>query len=304
MIAQKKLKFNILLALGLCLLGCKQEQPSSLSAQVENEVKNIRIGILPNEKGKNLELFRTELAKKIGVGVETQIPDEYEGMVKEFKDGKIDFAFFPPLASIQAEKDAGAKILLKKVYGKSEFYFSGIVVRSDSKIKKLKDLQKVKFGFVDPKSTSGYLYPRALLKQAGIDLKTMPSEFFGTHGNAIAALVSGKVDAIGVWVDEPGTNKGAWDQVPGVSSKQLKVLQFSEPIPNDSFTVRQAFYSEHPLLVLKVMEALISLGDGPNSVLKQVFDVDRMATATSRHYDAVRAYEEFLKDDVSSGKKQ
>ncbi len=300
MIAFKKLKFKHLL--GVLILsgafqGCKNEESPQGGAKTETLVKKIRIGILPNERSKNLKLFTSELSKKIGVGVEIEIPKAYEGLVSDFKDGKIDFAFLPPLNTIQLEKDVEAKILLKKVYGKSEFYYSGIVVRAGSPLKKLKDLQSKKFGFVDPKSTSGYLYPRALLKQAGVDLKTQPHEFLGTHGDAVTALLAKKVDAIGIWVNEPGSNKGAWDQVPGVSANQLKILQVSEPIPNDSFTVRKIFYSEHPSLVLKVMDSLISLGDGPNSVLKQVFDVDGMATATSRHYDSVRAYENFLKDE-------
>ncbi len=276
-------------------MACEKKTAAPAIPSVEKQ-STIRVGLLPNETGKNLDLLKSELSKKLSLDVEVRVATSYQNLADEMKNAQVDFAFFPPLVAIQAERDAGAKILLKKVYGSSEFYWSAIVVKAKSPFKKVSDLAKKRFAFVDPKSTSGFLYPRALLKKAGVDVKELQTEFLGTHTKALEALKDGKADAVGVWVDDPAHNKGAWDQVPGLSFKDLRILAISDPIPADAFTVREKLYAEQPSLVLKVMEAMISLSDGPHSVLKEVLDVDRLSTATSRHYDTVRAFENDLKD--------
>lgn len=262
--------------------------------------KLIRLGVQPNERAKkNLSLFRDDLARRVALKVEIKTPSDYIATVGLLKNKELDFAFLSALTAIQAEREAESKILLKRVYGNSEFYYTAILLRRDSKIKSVSELKGKKFGFVDPKSTSGYLYPRLMLKNAGISLGDISSEFFGTHSAAVTALLEKKVDAVGVWSEDPDSGKGAWtqDMPEPVDPKRVKVLAISDPIPNDAFVVRETFYRDHPLLVFKVMEALIGMGDGKESVLKKVFDVDRMATATSRHYDSVRSLEELIKDD-------
>lgn len=262
--------------------------------------KLIRLGVQPNETSKkNLSLFRDDLARRVSLKVEIKSPPNYIATVGLLKNKELDFAFLSALTAIQAEREAESKILLKRVYGNSEFYYTAILLRRDSKIKQVSELKGKKFGFVDPKSTSGYLYPRLMLKNAGLSLNDFSHEFFGTHAAAVTALLEKKVDAVGVWSEDTESGKGAWtqDMPEPIDPKRVKILAISDPIPNDAFVVRESFYRDHPLLVFKVMEALIGMGDGKDSILKKVFDVDRMATATSRHYDSVRSLEALIKDD-------
>lgn len=258
------------------------------------------IGLLPNERDRGLQAFREALVKRTGLDIQTYVPADYAELVKAFKDGKVDFAFFSPLTFIQVEREANAKALLKKVYGKTEFYYSAVVVRADSPFKKLEDLKGKRFGFVDPKSTSGFLYPRVLCRKAGFDpFVDGPREFFGTHQASVQALLEKKVDAIGVWADEPAfPQTGAWSdgEFSKLNPRDFRVLATSEPIPNDAFAVRSEFYEKQPLVVFKVMEAMIGVADDPSRLFKQVFNVERMATATSRHYDSVRALEGLLQE--------
>ena len=103
------------------------------------------------------------------------------------------------------------------------------------------------------------------------------------------ALIEGQVDVVGVWADAPESKKGQWTLKPFSEFKPgFRVLEISPPIPNDAFAVREAFYKSNPMIVFKVMEALIGMSDDKSTLLKEIFDVDRMATATSRHYDSVR----------------
>jgi phosphonate transport system substrate-binding protein len=270
-------------------------------------VSEIKIGLLPNEQGLELKVLENDLAPRVQMPVRLVASPNYNELLQAFKRGEVDFALFSGLIFVQAEREAGAKALLKKVYGQEEFYYSAIVVRADSKLQDLSDLRGKRFGFVDPKSTSGYLFPRVMLRKAMIDagpdagsgFLKLESEFFGTHEKAITALIEKKVDAVGVWADGPTQATGAWTKglFEGAKKAKVRVLQFSDPIPNDAFAVREEFFKAQGDVVLRVMAALIELGDVPNGSLKKVFNVDRMATATSRHYDSVRDLELLLKQN-------
>jgi len=296
--ARKIIKY-VLAGTCICITACEIQKKSEPSHKI-----SIVLGVQPNEREKNLERFKQELSKRVHLKVEIDISKDYSEIIEKFKTGAVDFAFFSPLTFIAAEKEAQAKVLLKKVYGKNEFYYSVILVRADSKITKIAHLKGKKFGFVDKKSTSGYLYPRVMLRTAGLDAgeglvansETLESSFFGTHQDSVKALLEKKVDAVGVWASEPQTKTGAWTEPPMTASQMqnLRVLSYSEPIPNDAFAVSEKFYKDNPMIVYNVMEALIGLSSEDNSVMKEVFDVDSMATATSRHYDSVRALESLL----------
>jgi hypothetical protein len=49
--------------------------------------------------------------------------------------------------------------------------------------------------------------------------------------------------------------------------------------------------------VYQVMETLIGISEEPDGVLKKTLNVERLATATSRHYDSVRELENLLKQE-------
>jgi phosphonate transport system substrate-binding protein len=295
---RKLFGIGILILVSLILLSCEKK-----SKQVSTISEKVFVGVQPNEGRHDLTLLSQALSTRIGKSVEFVTSSSYEELVKKYTSKEVDFAFFTGLTLIQAEKEAGAKVLLKKVYGKEEFYYSAIVVRQDSKIFSLSDLKGKKFGFVDPKSASGYLYPRLMLRKENLDSGPEPHRgvviehsFFGTHDDSVKALIAGTVDAIGTWSLEPEAKKGAWNQgdLVEVGSKTIRVLKYSDPIPNDAFVARVDYYAEHPDLVLKMMDALISLSAEPEGLMKQLLDVEGMATATSRHYDTVRELERLL----------
>jgi len=297
-------RFVFCLVLGaLAFAGCKDREGPA----IPTSRNHVTIGVLPNEAKRDLGLLQKELEKRLGLTVRVWVPKDYSDLVDGFKRGEVDFAFFTALLFLQAEREAGAKALLKKVYGRSEFYYSAVITRADSKIRRLQDLKGKKIGFVDPKSTSGFLYPRVLLRAAGLDaspgraasVTVLESKFFGTHAANVQALLDGQIDAAGVWANEEGTERGSWTDKPFTESdaRKIRVLKLSDPIPNDAFAVRGSLYTENPMLVLRVMEALISMGEETNGALKKVIDADKMATATSRHYDSVRAIESLLKED-------
>jgi phosphonate transport system substrate-binding protein len=282
------LKLGIFPFIGLLFFSsCSPKNDPNEKSVSGSQGEVIRLGLQPNEGSEDLSEFKSQLENLSSMKVEITVSKNYEDLVDKFKNSEVDFAFFSPINFITAEKEAGAKVLLKKVYGESEFYYSALIVPNDSPVSSVKDLVSKTVAFVDPKSTSGYLYPVAMLKE-GLDGGSCNHEFLGTHELAVQALENQKYAAAAVWANDPSIGGGAWSKVERASGKKFRVLKYSDPIPNDAFVVRNKFYAKHPAMVFRVMEALISMSDAEESSLKKIFGTDKMTTATSRHYDSVR----------------
>ena len=199
-----------------------------------------------------------------------------------------------------AEKEAPLKVLLKKTWSNGPFYYSAIIARKNSKIKRLADLKNKNIAFVDEKSTSGYLYPQVHLRKNRILKENFNLvTFSGNHAASIELLESNKVDAVAVFADDEKSKNGAWTRFAKSKKFEVRVLWTSEPIPNDPIVVRQEFYDENPKLTHEIMYNLIEIQNVHNNFLSEILGTSELMPATSRQYDPVRemvkAFENVLK---------
>lgn len=258
--------------------------------------KQVTIGFIPGENPETLRENGAEIAtllqSKIGVPVKIFISNDYSGLIDAMREKKVDFAFFTAMSFVFAEKQAGAKVLLKKVWD-GPFYYSTILVRKDSKISSLQQLKGKKFAFVDKKSSSGFLYPEVHFKKQGID----PTKFFGevvysgNHDASIKLLAEKKVDAVAVFSNDEKAHDSAWGRfAPKDTKVKVKPLWVSAPIPNDPFCVRNDFYDANPRLSHDLMFALKELDDDAKegSRFKKLLGVTALMMATSQQYEPVR----------------
>ncbi len=286
---------------------------SGISVRAASDLPSkVVLGFVPSEDVSILKLKGAELAgileSRLKVPFEVFVPSSYSGIIDGMKDKKVDYAFFTALTFVEAEKTAQAKVLLKKVW-MGPFYYSAIIVNDDSAIKSIKDLKGKRFGFVDEKSTSGFLYPSAMLRKKKIDPEKYftSKKFFGNHEAAIRALWKGDVDAVAVYADNAKATTGAWNArttIHAGETKKVRTLWVSEPIPNDPFCVRNDFYEKYPRFTHDLMFALIDLQDEPDNVLQKLFGIKTMALATSRQYDPVRELLKYLKPDHGTEPKE
>lgn len=266
------------------------------SLAVNAAPQQITIGSIPS---KDPELMKTQLLEfgkmlqnKLHIPIQIYVSKDYAGLIEAMKNKKVDFAFFSASTFVFAEKNAKAKVLLKKIWD-SPFYHSAIVVRADSNLKTVKQLKGKKFAFVDEKSGSGYLQPQVYFKKNGIDYKTYFQEtlFSGNHAASVALLNDKKVDAIATYSNDKSGKSGAWNGADSPSpSTKVKLLWISEPIPNDPFCVRQDFYDNNPRVAHDVMFGLIELFEDSKTAakMKEALGVSGMMLATSQQYEPLR----------------
>ncbi|MCB0348313.1 MAG: phosphate/phosphite/phosphonate ABC transporter substrate-binding protein, partial [Bdellovibrionales bacterium] len=205
------------------------------------------------------------------------------------KDKKVDFAFYTAMSFVYAEKEANAKVLLKSVWDKP-FYYSTVVTKPNRKIASLKSLKGKKIGFVDEKSTSGYLLPILELNKLGVNKEDLQIVYTQNHKNSIEMLEKGEVDAIAVFCNDAKGKKGAWETYFPEKKLKMKTLWVSEALPTDPFTVRKDFFESNTDFTYDVMMTFLELPSTvkDHNILKETIGVTKMVTANSSQYDTIR----------------
>lgn len=233
------------LLVGLVFIaGCGGGGEETASAQGGEGVPDpLVLGLIPAED--NQEVLRqfeplvAYLSEELGVEVEPYTATDYSGIIEAMRSGKVDVAWFGPLSYVLAADVAGAEAVVVpfEKEGEEPTYKSIILTQADNdEIQSLEDIEGKTFSFVDPSSTSGYLYPQKMLKDAGVDPEKDlgESRFAGGHDASILAIQNGNVDAGASW-------DGQLDEMveAGVVERdQLKIVATSDPIPKDPIAVR------------------------------------------------------------------
>lgn len=161
------------------------------------------LGAVPSEESTALEESYSKLIQvleeELGLEVEFFQATDYAGIIEAQIAGKVDIAQYGPFAYVIA-KNNGADILPigAIVDGPDEEpgYQSYGIVKTGSDISDLEGFRGKKVCFVDPGSTSGYLYPSAGLLELGIDPEAdVTPVFAGGHDASVISVKNGDCDA-------------------------------------------------------------------------------------------------------------
>ena len=178
------------------IVGC------STKTETKKEEKVIKMGFVPLKNSEklveDLKPISDYLSERLGVKVEAFTASNYIGVVEGLGSGSVDFGIIPPFSSLLAQKQSNAKpILTSKGKTGKPGYTAELYVRKDSGIKSLQDVKGKKVACVDPSSSSGYIYPGAMLVNAGLNLdKDISYQFSGGHDKSLQLLLNKDVDVI------------------------------------------------------------------------------------------------------------
>lgn len=169
------------------------------------------------------------IATSTGLSFDIRVGQSYGAVVEALCAGGADIAFVGPVTYLQAAERGCAELLAVAVEdGRSEYY-AGLFARADSPITSPKDLKGRSVAFGDINSASSFVFPIAMIMDAGLDPATDLGEIrlAGSHANSLAALVQGQVDAAALSFDsfDKAARQGA------VDPEAVKVIARSQPIP-------------------------------------------------------------------------
>jgi len=242
---------------------------------------------IPTELFKASEVFAAELGKRLGVPIKVYMPTDYLGVVEALRNKTADMAFVHPAGYVFSNREAKAQIVAVDVWHGKTSYTSRIFVRKDSNFKRLEDLRGKNIAFVDPGSTSGYVYPMVMLMKKGLVKNRDPKTFFkeamfaGTHEAALLALLNGSVDAVASFDLAPQQYLADKERI-----EKLTYIAETDPIPEAGMCVREGL---DPALLKKLHDALMVF-NAPEyrPVLKDFYGIDGFAPAKDSDYNPVR----------------
>jgi phosphonate transport system substrate-binding protein len=257
----------------------------------------LHLVLTPSQKPTDLlatgEEFGKVLSRLTGVPVRVTVASDYAAVIEALRNRTADLAFVHPGGYVLASREAKATIVVRNLWhGKSSFT-SRIFVLKESGIKSVEELRGRTIAFVDPASSSGYIYPMVLLIQRGLVKNRDPKTFFkevvfsGAHDASMRALLNGHVDAIASF------DLAREQYLPNAAERERIVFVAETPeIPEAGICARAGLDSA---TFAKVRVALLQIRAPEYAdLLKRLYEIDGFATAEDRDYDPVRAAIELL----------
>lgn len=272
---------NCLIAL-ILLLGCAPAE------------RPFRFGFTPAENAKDQQTktapFLRHLSRQLARPVHYFPVNDYSAAVEALKSRKLDAALLGPLAGVMAEQEKAGTIELKTLNGSRPHYFGIIIARHDAGITTLTALKGKRFAFVDPVSTSGGLFPRELLAQAGIRPESDFQQVLdaGSHDAVILAVLNRKVDAGATWSNDPEGHDSALKYLlkNPQDRKAIKVVAHTAAIPGEVVVFRPGLPDEQAKILRRTLLALGATAQG--RALIQPLSFTGFLPAQSADYDVVR----------------
>jgi phosphonate transport system substrate-binding protein len=252
----------------------------------------LHLVLTPSQKPTDLlatgEEFGRVLGGLVGVPVRVTVASDYASVIEALRNHTADLAFVHPGGYVLAHREAKATILARSLWhGKSSFT-SRIYARKDAGIASPEDLRGRTIAFVDPASSSGYIYPMVLLIQRGLvknrDPRTLFREvvFSGAHDASMRALLNGHVDAIASF----DLAREQYLKDPAERARIVVVAETPE-IPEAGIAARDGL---DPALAGRVRAALLQIKAPAHAdLLRRLYEIDGFAPAEDRDYDPVRA---------------
>lgn len=273
------------LVLPFLLIGCTKSRGELGTAK-----NPIKLYFVPSVDAKVIEInskkFKAYLEKETPYLYEISIPQSFIAVVEAFGTKRADIAGLNTFGYALAHKKYGAQARLTVIRFGLPTYQSQFVVRADSKIKTLKDLHDKKVAFVDPASTSGYLIPLKTLSDKGI--KPKETVFAMKHDSVISMVYQGQVDAGATYYTPvfegkiQDARRLVLTQYPDVE-KKVKILELSEPVPNDPIVFRKDMPEEMKLKIIQAFKNFLKTPEG-KIAFDEVFGATDLIDATDETY--------------------
>jgi phosphonate transport system substrate-binding protein len=289
----------------LILIGCSGQNDYSDEFQLSREAKQsnrltLKFGRVPSVTvtellRQNAPLIRL-LKDELDANITYRFADSYRGIIEGMSSDEYDFTWMGPYSYVLSEcansNSASYRPLVRPLRrnasGKlSEEYRGIIFAKQNSNIKSLEDLDGKSFAFTEKLSTSGYLFPLALMADAGLNPKSSFSRkgFLKRHDKVVRAVSDGTYAA-------GATYSGARMQVfnsKEAASDKLPIIAKTKPIPTSPITVSQSFAKNHPEITNKFVEVMTSLheSDRGQKILKTL-GIARYKKANNDDYQEVR----------------
>lgn len=253
----------------------------------------LRVGIQPYspisfESLADWEALFAPVGDALGVPVSVVLLTDYGQGATLLEQGALDLAVLTPLSYVHAvDGGAALQLVASPIVNGSLTYRSTVFLLEDQAIRRvdeLSDLGGARFAFVSAQSASGYLYPAAVLLDAGVHPETdLDARFAGSHDQVFDWVVDGQVLAGAVYDAQLEQGPVRRPEAP-----QVRIVGVSEPIPRDAWVLGPGV---PPALGPGVLELLQQTDNGTEAgaaLLRPLGGLSGVLGVDDAHYDGVR----------------
>ena len=294
----------------LWLTGCTKDAPEAARGRIEPMpagemyqqtrdaladagIERLIWGLTPFASASGVEeQYRPTISivsETLGVPIEMRAGNDYQDVETMLLEGKIDIALMSPYAYVRAKAESpDIRVFATHIAKGTESYGAYILTRDDSPIRTLSELRGKSFGFVDPRSSSGWLFPISRMLDDDINpIQGLKGRFYGSHQRVIRAIANGEVSAGATYDGALADGRG---RIPGANN--LRVLARTERIPYDAYVLRAGFPQQAVQGLQKALSTVSTRDARGRDALAPLVDINGFIRADDAHYRSVRMIEE------------
>ncbi|MFD3259157.1 phosphate/phosphite/phosphonate ABC transporter substrate-binding protein [Paenibacillus lentus] len=287
----------------------QENQPANTPEATGYVPETLTVQFVPSQNADTLEAKAKPLEKlltdRLGIPVKVSVSTDYNTIIEAMASKKVDVGFLPPTAYVLAKEKGAAEVILQaQRYGVQDdtgapteelvdFYKAMIIVKKDSAIQSVSDLKGKRIAYQNVTSSAGFVWPAGKLMEAGLDpLKDVQAITVKGHDQGVLAVLNGDVDAAAIFQDARNIVKGDYPTV----FEDTQVLTFTEPIPNDTITVRTDMNAEWSE---KIASAFIDIGqdEAGRAIIQEIYSHEGYVKSQDSTFDIVREYGEKVKTE-------
>lgn len=240
--------------------------------------KPLLVMLIPSETGSESVLddyapLFGAVTRAHGIYFDLRMGDSYNAVVEGMVAGHIDIAFCGTVTFAEIKRRGAGELLAVEEKGGRSVYHAGLFHRVDSGMVGIADVSGKSLALGDPKSTSSFNVPLAMLLDAGIDPPRDLSKILmaGSHSASLGQVEAGHVDVA-------AASLNAYDKMVAAGSlapTKVKLLSKSFAIPSPPLAVHTSLSTDvrqrlrrafHELHKTEGVNAEIMLGYGGKKV--------------------------------------
>ena len=256
-----------LLVLSMVFVGCEKKAP-----ELGTEENPIIWSFVPSGEMERVAAGAKAVADLLydetGLYFKTSVATEYAGVIEALKSDppEAHLASLATFAYVLAADMGVAEAELVSVRFGSPTYNGQIIVRKDSGINMVADLQGKSFARPDPLSASGWIIPMLTMRAAGVDPDTGLSRVVdaGSHDAVVAAVFSGDADAGATYVDARSRIEADFPTV----MEDIIVIAITEDIPNDGVQFHPSISAEMREKIVAALLEIVATDEGVEALNK------------------------------------
>jgi len=266
----------------------------SLQAQ---GIERLRWGLIPyvapEEIVARYSPIIDRVSDRLGIPIDIVVGEDYEGLEDLIVDGAVDVAVLGPYAYVRARKrEPDLEVFASHVALGSTTYGTYILTHQDSGLEQVDDLVGQSVGFVDRRSTSGWLSPAAHLLLKGINpVSDINAQYLGSHERVFDAVASGQVAAGAVY--GASLSEGRRRNPKG---GQVIVLAKCARIPYDAYVIRKGVDKAVGDALALALREISTRDRAGRRTLASLARINGFIPVQDDHYNTIRRLENRILD--------